>query len=229
MTDIAGLAIKEHYYKQSKSKLWTYDQFGPRVEMPVSIYFRQEEDFPLLEKVALQNCQGSVLDIGAGAGAHSLYLQENGKNITALDISGNCVEVMRDRGVRNVLRGDFFEMDLPQYDTLLLLMNGIGICGKLENVSVFLEKAKTLLNPDGKIIFDSSDVSYMYEDISFPENYYGEISYRYDYKKWKTDWFTWLYVDVKTISNIAAENGWEMSVLLEDENSQYVATLTLKK
>lgn len=205
--------------------MWVFDRFGPKVEMPVSIYFREESDFPLLEKIALRHCEGSVLDIGAGAGAHSLYLQEKGLDVTSLEISAASVSVMRDRGIQNVVCGDFFEIDLPQYDTLLLLMNGIGLCGTMDKVAVFLNKAKTLLKENGKIVFDSSDIQYMYEDILLPEHYYGEIAYQYAYKRLKTNWFNWLYIDKNKMMQVAQENGWEMQVIFEDDNDQYLAEL----
>lgn len=228
MIDLPGIAIKDYYLHNSSTKLWIHDHFGPKVEMPIAVYFRDEDSFPLLEQKAMQACVGAVLDIGAGAGAHSLYLQENGVKVTALEISKSSVDVMQEQGVQYILHGDFFKIDLPKYDTLLLLMNGIGICGKIENVPIFLQKAKSLLNENGKILFDSSDVRYMYEDLEMPENYYGEVAYQYSYKKTKTDWFHWLYIDAVTMSQIAHDNGWEMKVLFEDEHNQYLAELRLK-
>ena len=226
MVDLPGIAIKEHYYSKSQSKLYIHDLFGPKVEMPVDIYFRQEEDFPLLERLALQQCEGSILDIGAGAGAHTLFLQERGENVTALEISSHSADVMRSRGIANIKNEDFFSAHLPQYNTLLLLMNGIGICGTVDRIPLFLQKAKSILKSDGKIVFDSSDVKYMYEDIPMPNHYYGEVSYQYAYKRMKTEWFKWLYIDAKTMNKIAEENGWKMEVLFEDENDQYLAILT---
>lgn len=228
MVDLPGIAIKEYYCDNSKSKLYIHDHFGPKVEMPVSIYFREEEDFPLLERLALQNCQGSILDIGAGAGSHALFLQEKGLDVTALEISESSSKIMQERGVKKVVCDDFFDAKLPLFDTLLLLMNGIGLCGTIEKIPVFLQKAHSLLKDNGKIIFDSSDIKYMYEDIPLPKHYYGEVQYQYAYKRMKTDWFKWLYIDAKTMQSIASENGWEMQVLFEDENDQYLASLTKK-
>lgn len=225
MIDLPGIAIKEYYTQNSQSRLWVHDQFGPKVEMPVAVYFREFEDFTLLEKKAMTHCKGSILDIGAGAGAHTLYLQENNKDVTALEISPASVDVMTFRKIKKVVLGDFFELENVQYDTLLLLMNGIGICGAIDRIPIFLQKAKSLLKKGGKIIFDSSDIQYMYEDIPQPDHYYGEVGYQYSYKRMKTDWFTWLYIDFQTMEKIAEENGWSMQLLYQDENDQYLACL----
>lgn len=227
--DLPGIAIKDYYFNHSQSKLWVHDHFGPKVEMPVSIYFRRENDFPQLEKIALQHCEGFVLDIGAGAGAHSLFLQEKGQNVTALEISEASCEVMRAQGVSRIICGDFFKVELPQYDCLLLLMNGIGLCGTIDRIPVFLQKAKSLLKENGRILFDSSDVQYMYEETEKPHHYYGEVAYQYAYKRLKTEWFNWLYIDKETMRVIAEENGWKMVVLFEDSNDQYLAELSVVK
>ena len=136
---------------------------------------------PELEVLALQQCRGSVLDVGAGAGCHALALQRRGLQVTALDISEGAVEAMQRQGVRQVLRQDIFQLKGAAYDTLLMLMNGIGIAGTLEGLERFLEHAKTLLRPGGQILLESSDILYMYEEedgsVMLDRNagYYGEV------------------------------------------------------
>jgi SAM-dependent methyltransferase len=229
MKDILGQAIHDHYYKKPKHKLWINNQYGPREEMPVDIYFRGEDDMPDIEWLALNECRGQVLDIGAGAGGHALLLQERGFDVTALDISLLAVDVMKFRGVNKIITADIFEYQHEQYDTLLLLMNGIGLTGTLLNLKAFLLHAKLLLKKGGQILFDSSDIAYLYEG-KLPDNslYYGELQYQYQYNQQKTDWFPWLYIDENTLITIAEEMGYDMEVLLEDEYKQYLVRLTLK-
>ena len=113
--------------------------------------------------------------------------------------------------------------------SLLLLMNGIGLTGTLGNLKVFLQHIKLLLNPGGQILFDSSDIAYLYEDGVPEKGYYGELLYQYQYNHQKTDWFHWLYIDEKTLEPIVNEAGFDMEVLLEDEFKQYLVRLTLSK
>jgi len=229
MKDILGQAIHDHYYKKPKHKLWINNQYGPKEEMPIDIYFRQEDDMPDIEWLALNECCGEVLDIGAGAGGHALLLQERGFDVTALEISVLAADVMKARGVNKVITADIFENQQQKYDTLLMLMNGIGLTGTLLNLKVFLQHAKRLLNQGGQILFDSSDIAYLYEG-KLPDNnqYYGEIQYQYQYNRQKTDWFPWLYVDEKTLTTIVDAAGYDLEVLLEDEYKQYLVRLTLK-
>ena len=226
MTDILGNAILDYYNSNKPSKLWIHNTYGPREEMPLGVYFRTRFDMPDMELTALNLCKGKVLDIGAGAGSHALILQDDGIDVTALEISEGAAEVMKVRGVQKIVQCDFFTYNGGTFDTLLLLMNGIGLTQTLEGLNAFLKQAETLLNPNGQILFDSSDIVYLYEEGK-PEqtNYYGEIMYRYEYKRQKGEWFNWLYVDKNTLRNVAASNGWECIVLEEDEYDQYLVQL----
>lgn len=227
MSDILGQAIHDHYQGDKGSKLWIYNRYGPREEMPVRTYFRSEDDMPDLEWCALNNCRGTVLDIGAGAGSHSLVLQQWGSEVTALEISALATGVITGRGVRDVVQADIFTYAGKTYDTLLMLMNGIGLAGNLDGLRRFLRHAKTLINEGGQLLFDSSDVGYLYPD-GLPEgDYYGQIWYQYAYKGQRTEWFSWLYIDEQTMLNIAADEGWQAEVIFEDEYGQYLARLTL--
>jgi SAM-dependent methyltransferase len=222
MNDVLGQAIHSFYNKTGRNKLWIHNQYGPKEEMPISTYFRAEDDMPDLEWCALDHCRGKVLDIGAGAGSHSLVLQQRGLDVTALEISPLAAKVMRQRDVKNVTEADIFTYQADTYDTLLLLMNGIGLAGTLENLKIFLKHARTLLNPGGQLLFDSSDIAYLYEGNLPADRYYGEIAYQYEYKKHFTDWFNWLYIDEQTLTQTAAAEGWDIEVLFEDEFSQYL-------
>jgi SAM-dependent methyltransferase len=224
MKDVLGQAIEDYYYKTSTGKLWVYNKYGPKEEMPVEIYFRNADDMPELEWVALQYCHGRILDIGAGAGSHALFLQQAGMDITALEISPKAANVIKARGIKNILHQDFFMLNArKKYDTLLLLMNGIGLAGTLDGLRVFLQKARKLLRPDGQLIFDSSDIAYLYRGRP-PKGtpYYGEVSYQYEYHRIRSDWFNWLFIDRRTLTAIAGEEGWKVELLFKDRFSQYL-------
>lgn len=226
--DILGRAISEYFYGGKEYKLWVHDNHGPKVEMIVPIYFRSPEAMPDLEMMAIDLCKGKTLDIGAGAGSHALLLQEKGIDVTAIDISEGAVEVMKERGVKNASVQDVFELKHEKFDTLLLLMNGIGLVQTIDGLKRFLQQAKVLLNKGGQILFDSSDVAYLYED-GIPEMpyYYGEVKCCYEYRRQKSEWFSWLYIDEHTLRKVALEEGFDTEVLFIDESDQYLARLTL--
>ena len=227
MTDLPGNAIHAFHFTTSRKKLFVHDEFGPKVEMPVSYYFRNFKKMPELEQLAVEKCFGKVLDIGAAAGSHTLELQRRGLEVSALEISPSACEVMEARGVKQIICGDFFQFSGQKFDTLLLLMNGIGICATLDGFKLFLAKADTLLNAGGQIIFDSCDTAYMYEDTPKPTgHYYGEIKTRYEFDRQLTGWFQWLYLDQMTMQRMATACGFHSEIIFEDENDQYLAVLT---
>ena len=226
MVDVLGRAIFDHYHQLNPDTLWIHNKYGPEEEMPVDVFFREADDMPDLELFAVNECKGKVLDIGAGAGSHALLLQDMGIDVTAIDISPLAVQVMQHRGVVKASEVNIFTYHPGKFDTLLLLMNGIGLAADLNGLKILLTHLKTLLNPGGQILFDSSDISYLYKGNIPTDRYYGEIDYQYQYKKLKTDWFKWLYIDEQTLLPIAAEVGFKAEVLLEDDYGQYLARLT---
>ncbi len=224
--DIFGMALSDYHYKSSSDILWLHNSYSEPEEMPVDVFFRSEEDMPALELLALECCRGKILDIGAGAGSHSLKLQDEGKNVTALEISSVACSVMRSRGVHQIINGNIFTYKENKFDTLLLMMNGIGLCGSVNGLRNFLKHSELLLNQGGQIVFDSSDIAYLYENDEFPTDvYYGEITYQYEYKGEKGALFSWLYIDWHTLSDIAREEGWTFRLLHEDDQDQYLASL----
>jgi SAM-dependent methyltransferase len=199
--------------------------------MPVEVFFRAAEDFPELEFIGLSLCDGRVLDVGAGVGGHSLYLQEKGFDVDALEISQTACHIMQQRGVQNIICADFYKFNGQKYDTLLFLMNGIGIAEDIEGFRNLLMHSKQLLTEKGQLLFDSSDISYLYKDynIKKPDHYYGEIQYQYEYKGKKGNLFKWLYLDQNLLIKISHDLGWVVQILYEDENDQYLVRMEPKR
>lgn len=226
--DIFGNALMDHYQKGETDMLWLHNSYDEPEEMPIDIFFRTSEEMPDLEHKALTLCHGQVLDVGAGVGGHALLLQSHGIDVKAIDICANAVKIMKQRGVKNAAEQNIF-LTTEKYDTLLFLMNGIGLTGTLAGFSAFLEKAKTLIKPYGQLIFDSSDIAYLYEQLPKPINkYYGEVSYQYEYQGQKGNWFDWLYLDQETLVRTANQSGWQCDIVFDDGEDQYLAKLTLE-
>jgi SAM-dependent methyltransferase len=228
MNDVLGQAIHDYHYKNAPGKLWIHNRYGPKEAMPIAAYFREENDMPDLEWLALNECRGKVLDVGAAAGSHALELQARGYEVTAIDISARAVEVMQARGVKQAVVQDIFTYTGVQFDTILLLMNGIGLAGNLTRLNHLLQHFKTLLAPGGQLLFDSSNIAYLYEGRLPETGYYGEIQYQYEYKNQKTEWFEWLYVHEHELLKAAEATGWDMEVLYEDEFEQYLVRMTVR-
>jgi len=204
---------------------------GEEEEYPVSYFFRKYDEMPEMEKTAIRQCTGAVLDIGAGTGCHSLLLQEKGIDVTALEIKPGLVEVMKQQGVQKIIEANILKFSGKTFDTLLMLMNGAGIMGTLDRLEFFFHHARTLLNPGGQILLDSSDLLYLYEEddgsfrINLNEAYYGEVTYQVSYKNCKAEPFPWLFVDYSTLEQIAAEAGFRAEILYEGEHFDYLVRL----
>jgi SAM-dependent methyltransferase len=228
--DVFGEALKDQFYKPPSETLWVHNSYDDPEEMPVDIYFREEQEMPDLELKALKLCIGKVLDVGAGVGSHALILQNRGFDVTGMDISAAAVEIMKQRGLKKAIEGDILKYKEDQFDTLLFMMNGIGLTGTIAGLTSFLKKVKSLLKPGGQLVFDSSDLSYLYQEVAFPLNgYYGEVSFRYEYKSVKGSWFKWIYVDQETLKSLAKKQGWIVEIVFEDGQDQYLARLSLPK
>lgn len=225
--DVFGQALTDIYKTGEADTLWLHNSYGEPEEMPLEFFFRDDEEMPVLELQALHMCTGKVLDIGAGVGSHALLLQAFNIDVTAIDVSAAAVDIMKDRGVQKALLQDVFTYH-EKFDTILMLMNGIGLTGTLSGFKDFLIKIKDLLNPGGQVIFDSSDISYLYEDLAKPlDHYFGEVSYQYEYQGKKGGWFNWVYIDEETIKAIAKETGWNCEMIFDDGEDQYLVKLTL--
>lgn len=230
--DPMGAAIRDYQSKGKASRLRVLSSMFDEDEMPVAHLFRTFNQMPRLEQKALSMAKGRVLDIGAGAGCHALALQERGLEVKAIDISPLSCEVMKERGVKDAECVNLFDPQLQgKYDTLLLLMNGTGIAGKLNRLSMLLNRLKELLAEGGQILIDSSDLKYIYEnedgsmDIDLNAPYYGEVDYQMQYKNVKGEPFDWLYTDPMLLASISKQCGLNCEIVEEGENYDFLARL----
>lgn len=230
--DPMGAAILDFQKQGKAARLRVLSSMFEEDEMPVKHLFRSVPEMPVLEQKALQLAKGRVLDIGAGSGCHTLALQEKGFTVKAIDISPLSCEAMKLRGVKDAECINLFDDHLGTgFDTILLLMNGTGIAGKIEHLPALFQRLKELLNPGGQILIDSSDLKYIYEnedgsfDINLNGAYYGEVDYQMIYKAVKGDRFDWLYVDFPLLKSIAETCGLHGELVAEGEHYDYLARI----
>ena len=234
MKDLMGRAIWDYFYQENPEDLQTETSISELDDLPVSYLFRNYKEMNALEKKALDLSFGKVLDVGAGAGSHSLYLQ-NKRNleVTALDISPKSIEICKARAVKNAVCEDFLKFSNDKFDTILLLMNGTGIFQSLKNVDQYLQKLKNLISENGQILLDSTDILYMYDQdddggVLVPAiGYYGELDYYIHYKGESELPMKWLYLDFNTLKNAAIANGFKIQKIKQLDDS-YLAKLTVK-
>jgi SAM-dependent methyltransferase len=234
MKDLFGKAILDFQINNSPEDLMTETSISEADEMSVAYLFRSYDEMPQLEQRALQLAKGKVLDVGCGAGSHSLTLQnDRNLDVSSIDISPNAIQACTLRNLKKAKVQNILILENEKFDTILLLMNGTGIFGTLQETPHYLQKLKSLLNPDGQILIDSSDIIYMFDDDEdggkwiTADGYYGELTFTVSYKNETENPFPWLYLDFNTLKNYAFANGLQCELILEGEHYDYLARLSI--
>lgn len=231
--DPMGAAIYDFHKTGNADTLIVRSSMFEDDEIPVEDLFRSFEGMPSLEQYALELAEGRILDVGAGSGCHSLALQKMGKTAFAIDISPLSVMVMKERGVDARQVNLYDPAFTDKFDTVLMLMNGTGIIGCLENMPVFFDRMRDLLTPGGSLLIDSSDLRYLFEEedgslmIDLADDYYGQLDYQMVYKNVEGEPFDWLYVDFDTLAYYAEESGFKAELLAEGDHYDYLARLSI--
>lgn len=233
--DPIGQAVLDYFHGITGELILVRTDIAEDETLSPAYFFRTFEQMPVQEKEALRRCKGKVLDIGAGAGAHSIWLKENGLAVVSLDISPLSCETMRQRGLTEVICGDIYSLEGLKFDTILLLMNGAGVAQTIAGLPVLLNHLKQLLNSGGRILADSSDLLYLFTDENgetwidiASDTYYGEMEYQLSYKKVKGKKFPWLFVDPGTLTDYAEKSGYRVIDRIAGEHFDYLVELGLE-
>lgn len=224
--DIFGEAAKAYYFNEDQTPITVKSPDFDDDTIPVAYLFRDYAEMPVLEQAALEMCEGTVLDVGCSVGSHSLYLQKKGLEVTGIDISEASVEIAKKRGFSQAQVQDFYKMENGRFDTLLFLMNGSGIIGRTENLPKFFQQCRKLLTENGKILMDSSDLIFLFdEEPEIFEEYYGEMQFQISWKDHSSEAFDWLYIDPETLKKAAEDNNFHCTIVKEGEHYDYLAEL----
>ena len=228
--DLFGKALLDYQNGNYSEDIITSTNISDEDTLPLPYLFRAYSEMPKLEQKALKLAKGHVLDVGCGSGIHALWLQDKDLKVKAIDNSKGAIEVAKKRGVLNAELKPLLE-ETETFDTILLLMNGTGIFQELSEVSTYLKHLKSLLNPDGQILIDSSDISYMYEDedggmwLDLNQGYPGELDYFLSYKGEKEVPMKWLYLDFETLKTACLTVGLKCDKVMDGEHFDYLAKL----
>ena len=231
MKDVFGTAILDYQQGNYTEDLVTSTSISEEDSLPLPYLFREFSEMPRLEQTALKLCKGSILDVGCGAGSHSLYLISKGLVVKSIDISEGAIKACQLRGLKNAQVLDVMN-ETASFDTLLLLMNGSGIFQSLAHTPLVLNHLKTLLNPGGQILIDSSDIKYMYQDedggywMDTNKAYYGELDYTVHYKGEEAT-FNWMYLDFEHLKIACDQVGLSCELVEEGPHFDFLAKLTI--
>ena len=224
--------MRDYFHGKTDASIVVYDDFE-RDEARIEYFFRDESGFSPVDQLAVDLCRGRVLDVGAGSGCHSLVLQQRGLEVVALETMPEVQAILRARGVRDVRPGSIFGFAGETFDTVLMMMNGLGIAETLRGLEALLEHARSLLRPGGQVLADSCDVR-NWDAAGRPRDdqlylddgrYIGELHIQLEYEGEKGPPFPQLYIDTDTLGQVARRHDWHLDVVTV-EGPQYLARLT---
>jgi SAM-dependent methyltransferase len=233
--DAFGQEIYDYFKKQQGYEIVERDDgyfdlsYGPRQ------YFAEYPEWQLHEKQAMKYVRGRVLDIGCGAGRHSLYLQKRGFDVLGIDNSPGAVEVCRMRGLRKtrVLSVTEITSRVGKFDTILMFGNNFGLFGSFKRARWLLRRFHKLTSAQARIIAESRDPY----QTNLPEHldYHrqnrkngrmsGQIRIRVRYKHYATPWFDYLMVSQAEMKKILRGTGWMVKRFLTSRSAMYIAVI----
>jgi SAM-dependent methyltransferase len=230
-----GKALLAYFNGDRDAELIIHRDDGLETHIPANHFFRVSSQLSPLEKKAIENCKGHILDAGAGSGIHSLVLQQNGFQVTALDITPQAVDIMKKRNIKDVRQGDIFNFHGGPFNTILMLGHGIGMVETLAGLKRFLNHAQNLLSKKGQLLLDSLDVTktddprnHAYLDANRKAGrYVGEIRIQFEFDNETGPYCSWLHIDPKALKNISTKSGWQCRLLCEEKMGDYLAKLSI--
>ena len=198
-------------------------------------YFTKYEEWSPFEQKAMEFAKGSVLDVGCGAGRHSLYLQQKGLDVFGIDISPLSIEVCRLRGLRKAEVMSIEEVDFPpdSFDTVLMLGNNFGLFGSFERARLLLKRFHEMTSEDALIIAATRDVyktdkpdHLEYQRLNRERGRMsGQVKIRVRFHRYASKWFDYLMVSKQEMEDILDGTGWKVQEYLDSDGANYIAII----
>ncbi len=237
MVDAFGRALMD--YSKGKDLIEIVHRDDGQVdEMSIVRYFTDYPRWQDFERDILMYVQGRVLDIGAGAGRHSLYLQKQGFEVHAIDISPGAVEVMKQRGVKRVYLMDLRRLHFPvgYFDSILMMFNNFGLAGTIKETKKLLKALYRISTPRARIVATTVDpyktdnpAHLAYHEKNRREGRpAGQVTLRIEYGGEKGDWFSLLMVSLEELKDLIKETGWTILRIVEAKEGGFYG-LVLQK
>jgi hypothetical protein len=155
-------------------------------------------------------------------------------DVWSLNILPKAKQIMSERMLPHPLIGDIMSWTERSYDTVLMLMNGIGMVGTPQRLDDFLHRAHRLCAAGGQILCDSIDVSVAQAPVHIRYRakniehglYAGQQRFRIRYEGVMGDSFDWLHIDFLSLARHSRAAGWNCQLILEETDGHYLARIS---
>jgi 2-polyprenyl-3-methyl-5-hydroxy-6-metoxy-1,4-benzoquinol methylase len=199
-------------------------------------YFSEHNQWSSQERRAIKFAKGRILDIGCGAGRHSLYLQQKGYEVTGIDDSPSAVKVCKLRGLKKALLRPIAEIDKfkpDSFDTILMLGNNFGLLGSARGAKQILKKLNRITSPEAIIIagtrnpYKTSDPDHLqYHQMNIRRGRLpGQTRVRVRFRKIIGAWFDYLFVSPEEMEELLEDTDWQVERFIGSEKATYFAVL----
>lgn len=204
-------------------------------DIGVAKYFAESKDWEPYYREAMKHAKGRILDIGCGAGRHSLYLQDMGFEVVGIDISPKAIETCKIRGLKDarVISIGKISAELGKFDTILMLGNNFGLFGSYNGAKTLLKRFHTITNDHARIIAETNDIyktsnpfHLEYHEFNRKRNRMpGQVRLRARYQKYANPWFNYLMVSKPELEDIVNGTGWRIDHFIDSDSSCYIAII----
>lgn len=233
--DAFGHEIYDYYTRKKGFEIIEREDGHLDISSGPKIYFSNFKDWYPHEKKGIKYVRGRVLDIGCGAGRHSLFLQKKGFKVTGVDLSPLAVKVSRSRGLKSVKNLSVTEITprLGTFDTILMLGNNFGLFGNIKRARRLLNRFYKMTTGIGRIIAETRDVYQTDNQLHLDYQAYnrkrgrmsGQSKIRVRYKKYKTPWADYLMVSQGEMKKFLKNSGWKVEKFINGKEGRYVAII----
>lgn len=232
MKDIYGQEVWSHFQGTSAHEFLEREDGFKWPPENVEVYFYKYSKWSPDEKRAIHLAKGRVLDVGAGAGRVSLYLQQKGLKVTAIDISPLAVKVCQARGVKDVRLlslDEIIYLENDSFETVVMFGNNFGLFENASKAKYLLDEMHRITSPEALILAQSSTpyktrkpVHLKYYSSNRQRNRMpGQFKMRLQHGEKIGDWFDYLFVSKKEMQDLLEDTGWKIKRFFNSDQSLY--------
>ncbi len=233
--DAYGRELWDHYKGKGGYEIVERDDGYVDISSGPTAYFLPPKEWGPHIRKAIAHARGRVLDVGCGAGRHSLYLQKKRHDVLGIDTSPLAVKVSRARGVKKVklLPVTKVSARLGTFDTIVMFGNNFGLFESKKRAKWLLGRFRSITSDSARIIVESADpydttnpCHLSYHRLNRRRGRMpGQLKIRVRYQTYITPWFDYLLVSPREMERLLKGTGWRVAKTFRSKGSAYAAVI----